>query len=1127
MPTLPGETESTAPSLEPIRSHPPRWAIWLPAGVTVSLLLLAAIAFVTLGRRIGEERRQLTYVLEPANRRLIEFLLTFEGEAALLRSYAALPRAETMTRLHEVHERNRSVLLELHSYAPRVSPQFQRGLNELSSTVAGGEVQALQLMAGTLTVEEFRKLLPGRDSLARGVVFKASALDALVSSHIHDLLTDMARREHKRLLVLASIIPFALLSAVLTAWFGEKARSANQRLVRNAAEEALLRDAMAALTHSEVHAHALDRIAGIAMRMAGADSAFIQQCDQARSTVTVVASAGPAAPPVGASDIYLGSLTDEVVRAGQPRVIADLSAFGATIGGSISQRCGRCPGLAAPLHHDGDVDGVLTLMNRTTRNQRNQVTMQELIPRIWILGALAALAMRRQQLHGQLEAERARLHAVVAEMPAGVILAEAPSGRVTLINRQAIEIWHGHVRPPDSIEDYGVWHCQHTDGEPYHLEDLPLARSIRNGELITAEEAEIERADGTRSVVRFSSAPIRDTRGEIVAGVLTVYDISEQKRREQANQFLDEVSRVLAASLDYEATLHTLLQLSVPRLADFAVLHLRAGEEQAVRKFESTPADTETRDVLEVIDRNYPVPLTGQHPSAVAIRTGKAQLRARITEKDLQEIAQDDEHLRLLRRLGMHSAMAAPLIVRGKTLGALLLVSQDPARRYGERDLALAEELARRAALAVDNAELFRTVSENEKRARFLADAAQAFAGSLDYEETVRRVVRMAVPFFADLTIAFLTDAQGVTKHVEVAHRDPESELLLEKAAPLYRPGPNNLASTVTRAVRTGQPVLVKEVTRDFVERLNFSPEVREIFDALGLVSWVSVPLLAGETKLGAIVYAFAESGRHYGPDDVSLAQLIASRAALAMQNATLFRETQEALYTRDEVLAIVSHDLRNPLHTISTSAELLLDVPVAEGKRRHHLEVIWQAGQRMERLIRDLLDVARLEAGKTLFIDPQPQSAAALIQEACDSFAVLAREKNVRLECELPDDLPDIYADHGRILQVLSNLMSNALKFTPESGFVEVNAQQENSILKITVRDSGPGIRPEERESIFLPFWQAMRMRRSGAGLGLTIARAIVEQHNGRIWVECPPGTGCTFAFTVPIARQEESRAA
>ncbi|MGH7461779.1 MAG: sensor histidine kinase, partial [Longimicrobiales bacterium] len=146
----------------------------------------------------------------------------------------------------------------------------------------------------------------------------------------------------------------------------------------------------------------------------------------------------------------------------------------------------------------------------------------------------------------------------------------------------------------------------------------------------------------------------------------------------------------------------------------------------------------------------------------------------------------------------------------------------------------------------------------------------------------------------------------------------------------------------------------------------------------------------------------------------------------------------------------------------------------------------------------------------------------------ACESVAVLAREKGIELEYSAARELPDVKVDRGRIIQVLSNLISNALRFTPEAGRIEVRAHEDEGAIKISVRDTGPGIRPEDREAIFLPFWQAMRGARQGAGLGLTIARAIIEQHGGRIWVESEEGAGTTFSFTIPLARRrEDSQAA
>ncbi|MGH7469227.1 MAG: GAF domain-containing protein [Longimicrobiales bacterium] len=1118
--SVPGTAQSTVPTLEPIKSRPPRWAIWLPAGLTTLLLVAAAIAFVILGRRIEGQHSAIADLLEPAGRGLVRLQLLFEAELTLLRSYAALPRPQLLPEVRSVNEKKLWILGNLVQSAPRLDRAYAIELDAFRSLLALAQIAPLALASGTLTLEQYRARLPQQDDLARQVLVRAVRLEIMISDERERRLAQLRTLENRRLRILSSLFPLALFSAFLTAWFGEKARGLNQRLVRNAAEEALLRDAMAALTHTDVLPQALERIVAVAQRVGDADSAYIEQCDDARSRVTVVAAAGADAPPVGLSEDYIDSVTDEVVRTGQSQSITDLTAMGGQIGRAIANRCGHCPGLAVPLHHDGDVDGVLILMRRrATMFERTQV------PRIWVLGALAALALRRTKLAGALESERKRLEAVVAEMPAGVLLAEAPSGRIILVNRQTVEIWRGQVRPPERIEEYADWKSFHLDGRPYTSEELPLARSIRSGELVQGEEAEIERTDGSRGMVRFSSAPVRDTRGQIVAAVATIYDISEQKRREQENLFLDEVSRVLAASLDYDATLKTLLQLCVPRLATFAVLHLRTGNDRASRRFQSQPQDTSTRDVLETIDRKYPVPLTGPHPSAVAMRTGQAQLRAQVTDEVLRQIATDEEHLELLRRLEMRSAMAAPLIVRGKTLGALLLVSQDPLRRYNGKDLALAEELARRAALAVDNAELFRTVSEAEKRARFLADAAQAFSGSLDYEETIRRVVRLAVPFFADLTIAFLTDEKGETRQVAVAHRDPRREALLEKAGERYRPGPNNPGSTIVRAIRTGQPVLIEEVSPELIESIGFSPDVRIMFDRLGIVSWVTIPLIARDMALGAIVFAFAESGRHYTPDDVPLAQLLASRAALAMKNAKLYGAVHDALRTRDEVLAIVSHDLRNPLHTISMSADLLLQVPADDPKRRHHLEVIAQAGQRMKRLIQDLLDVARVEAGKTIAVERKEEPAHTLIHEACESFVEEARKKSIHLEWSAPQDLPNVSVDHGRILQVLANLISNALRFTPEDGHVQVSALLEHGQVRVSVGDSGPGIREDDRESIFLPFWQSTRAARTSAGLGLTIARAIIEQHGGSIWVDSRAGAGATFFFTLPINGNARSR--
>jgi signal transduction histidine kinase len=228
-----------------------------------------------------------------------------------------------------------------------------------------------------------------------------------------------------------------------------------------------------------------------------------------------------------------------------------------------------------------------------------------------------------------------------------------------------------------------------------------------------------------------------------------------------------------------------------------------------------------------------------------------------------------------------------------------------------------------------------------------------------------------------------------------------------------------------------------------------------------------------------------------------------------------MVKEAEATIDAREQVLKIVSHDLRNPLHTISMSAALLLDVVVPPEKLGEHLKRIKRAGDRMNRLIQDLLDVAKLETGR-VGIDAKPLDVAPLVREAHDMLAPLATEKNLRLDSTVADGLPKITVDGGRVLQVLSNLVGNAIKFTPAGGRIVIRADAAPGGVRFSVADTGPGISPAQLTKIFGRFWQADPADRRGIGLGLTIAKGIVEAHGGRIWVESPPGAGTTFHFTL-----------
>ena len=235
---------------------------------------------------------------------------------------------------------------------------------------------------------------------------------------------------------------------------------------------------------------------------------------------------------------------------------------------------------------------------------------------------------------------------------------------------------------------------------------------------------------------------------------------------------------------------------------------------------------------------------------------------------------------------------------------------------------------------------------------------------------------------------------------------------------------------------------------------------------------------------------------------------------------STMYKEAEETIDAREQVLKIVSHDLRNPLHTISMCASLLLeaDVPLQPSDRTKYLTRIKHTGERMNRLIQDLLDVAKLEAGR-VGIDARELQVEPLVREAHEMLAPLAAEKSLQLEAVVADGLPSLTADAGRVLQVLSNLVGNAIKFTPKGGRIVIRADSAPGGVRFAVLDTGPGIPPEQLTKLFGQFWQGNPADRRGIGLGLTIAKGIVDAHGGRIWVESRVGEGTSFYFTLATA--------
>jgi PAS domain S-box-containing protein len=238
-----------------------------------------------------------------------------------------------------------------------------------------------------------------------------------------------------------------------------------------------------------------------------------------------------------------------------------------------------------------------------------------------------------------------------------------------------------------------------------------------------------------------------------------------------------------------------------------------------------------------------------------------------------------------------------------------------------------------------------------------------------------------------------------------------------------------------------------------------------------------------------------------------------------AAQAAGRLAVSEASVRARDEVLAIVAHDLRSPLHTISMAADLLGQSELPEEKRAHQAKIVRRAVKSAEQLIRDLLDVARIETGQ-LVMEPEPVDVRSLVSEACEAFQLPASEKAVALGCDVPENVPPVLGDRERILQALANLLGNALKFTPRQGQVTIRARQCPEGIDFSVQDTGPGIASDALPHVFDRFWRARSADRKGLGLGLAIVKGIVTAHHGRVWAESEPGKGSTFHCTIPSIR-------
>ena len=407
-----------------------------------------------------------------------------------------------------------------------------------------------------------------------------------------------------------------------------------------------------------------------------------------------------------------------------------------------------------------------------------------------------------------------------------------------------------------------------------------------------------------------------------------------------------------------------------------------------------------------------------------------------------------------------------------------------------------------------------------ERRSALLAEASHLLSGSLDSSTTLSTLARFLVPQLADFCAISLVRPDETLEVLGSAHVDAKKEELILRAMGLWR-SDAGATDPLSRALRAGESTLVPTIEEWMVDELAGSDEVAAVMRELKPHSIIYVPLGTSRVRVGTMLLSRCGDAPGYTGDELRLAEELARRASLAVENARLFNAAQQATGARDHVLAVVANDLRNPLSTVAMGTDALRETlsGAEHAAEERYIGMIRRAADRMDRLIEDLLDVTRIESGR-LSIEAHVQPLGGVVAETVGMLRLVASAEGIALRTDIPADPPRVCFDAPRIQQVLSNLLGNALKFTPSGGTVTVSVASHGAGGAIvTIADTGPGIAAEQIPHVFGSFWQGQRTDRRGIGLGLAIAKGIVEAHGGEIWVESEAGQGSRFYFTLPPA--------
>ena len=427
--------------------------------------------------------------------------------------------------------------------------------------------------------------------------------------------------------------------------------------------------------------------------------------------------------------------------------------------------------------------------------------------------------------------------------------------------------------------------------------------------------------------------------------------------------------------------------------------------------------------------------------------------------------------------------------------------------------------------LALGNGErvytvVLRDVSERkqaEELESHLTHAMALLGETLEVEATERSIVQLPLGWLCDGAVLDVVTGGAALRRVPARPEDPALAAALARVA--ERPLDLDSPSRVVDVMRTIEAELVAEVTDEWLEAHTVDEQELAHMRALAMRRVLFLPLVAREHVLGVLMMFRGADPRPFSEAEQRIASELALRAAFALDNARLYETAQQATIARDHALGVVSHDLRNPISAIGMCARALLTaLDDTDDEKRGLVTTIVDSTELTQRMIRDLLDVASIEVGR-LAVERREVDAGTVLERASALFTRDAAERGVTLHRDAPAEPLRVTGDEERLVQVLANLLGNALRFTSRGGQVTLGARRTGSDVEIHVRDNGAGIPASELGRIFDRYWTVRRNApKGGTGLGLAIARGIVEAHGGRLWAESAPGEGSIFRFTVPV---------